>query len=53
MTTEGFIEYGIVKSYTDWDIWFEQITKRIDGFVIREKNHGSIISVYPEEGVNK
>lgn len=42
------INYGIVKSYTDWDLWFEPITDTIDGFVMR--NHeGSIIGVFPEQ----
>ena len=43
------ISYGIVKSYTDWDLWFEAITDTVDGFVMR--NHdGSIISVFQEQG---
>lgn len=43
------INYGIVKSYTDWDLWFEAITDTVDGFVMR--NHdGSIIGVFPEQG---
>ena len=42
------IGYGIVKSYTDWDLWFEPITDTVDGFVMR--NHdGSIIGVFPEQ----
>ena len=43
------IRYGIVKSYTYWDLWFEAITDTVDGFVMR--NHdGSIIGVFPEQG---
>ena len=48
MTTDS-IGYGIIKSYTDWDLWFEAITDTVDGFVMR--NHdGSIIGVFPEQG---
>ena len=43
------ISYGIVKSYTDWDLWFEPITDTVDGFVMR-KNDGSIIGIFPEQG---
>ena len=43
------ISYGIVKSYKDWDLWFEPITDTIDGFVMR-KNDGSIIGIFPEQG---
>ena len=43
------ISYGIIKSYTDWDLWFEAITDTMDGFVMR--NHdGNIIGVFPEQG---
>ena len=42
------ISYGIVKSYTEWDLWFEAITDTVGGFVMR--NHdGSIIGVFPEQ----
>ena len=49
------ISFGIVKSYTDWDLWFEDVKRKIqaitdtvDGFVMR--NHdGSIIGVFPEQ----
>ena len=48
MVTDS-ISYGIVKSYTDWDLWFEAITDTVDGFVMR--NHdGRIIGVFPEQG---
>lgn len=43
------ISYGIVKSYTDWDLWFEAITDTTDGFVMR-KHDGSIIGIFPEQG---
>lgn len=43
------ISYGIVKSYTDWDLWFESITDTVDGFVMR-KHDGSIIGIFPEQG---
>ena len=43
------ISYGIVKSYKDWDLWFEPITDTIDGFVMR-KNDVSIIGIFPEQG---
>lgn len=43
------IGYGIVKSYTDWDLWFEPITDKVDGFVMR-KHDGSIIGIFPEQG---
>ena len=43
------ISYGIVKSYTDWDLCFEPITDAVDGFVMR-KHDGSIIGIFPEQG---
>lgn len=43
------IGYGIVKSYTDWDLCFEPITDTVDGFVMR-KHDGSIIGIFPEQG---
>ena len=42
------ISYGVVKSYTDWDLWFEPITDIVDGFVMRNKKDGSIIGIFPE-----
>ena len=44
------ISYGVVKSYTDWDLWFEPITDTVDGFVMRNKKDGSIIGIFPERG---
>ena len=44
------ISYGVVKSYADWDLWFEPITDTVDGFVMRNKKDGSIIGVFPEQG---
>ena len=35
------ISYGIVRHYTDWDLWFEAITDTQDGFVM---SHFSISS---------
>lgn len=43
------ISYGLVKTYTDWDLWFEPITDVIDGFVMGNRE-GSIIGVFPEQG---
>ena len=44
------ISYGVVKSYTDWDLCFEPITDIVDGFVMRNKKDGSIIGIFPEQG---
>lgn len=41
------ISHGIVRHYTDWDLYFEQITDTQDGFVMRKKD-GEIIGVFPE-----
>jgi hypothetical protein len=39
------IEYGLIKEYDDFDIWYEPITDEIDGFVIRSKD-GYILKVF-------
>lgn len=41
------ISHGIVRHYTDWDLYFEHITDTKDGFVMRTKD-GEIIGVFPE-----
>lgn len=41
------ISYGIVRHYTDWDLWFEAITDTKDGFVMRNKE-GEIIGIFQE-----
>ena len=41
------ISYGIVRHYTNWDLWFEQITDTKDGFVMRTHD-GEIIGVFQE-----
>lgn len=43
------LEYGIVKEYSDYDLWYEPITDEIDGFVLRNKNGDAIIKVFSED----
>jgi hypothetical protein len=42
------LEYGVIKEYTDYDIWYEAITDEIDGFVLRDKN-GAILKTFSED----
>jgi hypothetical protein len=39
------LEYGIVKEFDNYDLWFEPITDKIDGLVIRNKE-GCILDVF-------
>ena len=41
------ISYGIVKLYKNWDLYFEAITDKKDGFVMRNKDN-EIIGIFPE-----
>ena len=41
------LEYGIVKEYSDYDLWYEPITDEIDELVLRYKN-GMIFRVFSE-----
>lgn len=41
------ISYGIVKRYKNWDLYFEAITDKKDGFVMRNKDN-EIIGIFPE-----
>ena len=43
------IDYGVIKSYKNFDLWFEPITDEIDGFVMRKKGDGSIIGIFPKQ----
>lgn len=43
------IDYGIIKFYKDFNLWFEPITDVIDGFVMRKKGDGSIIGIFPKQ----
>lgn len=41
------IEYGIMKEYENFTLWFEPITDTLDGFVLREKEYPhAIVEVY-------
>ena len=41
------ISYGIVRRYQNWDLYFEAITDKKDGFVMRNKDN-EIIGIFPE-----
>ncbi len=41
------ISYGVVKRYKNWDLYFEAITDKKDGFVMRNKDN-EIIGIFPE-----
>ena len=43
------LEYGIVKEYDNYDLWYEPITNEIDGFVLRTKEDGYILSVFSKD----
>lgn len=43
------LEYGIIKEFDDGTIlWYEPITDKIDGFVLR-REYGAIIKTWLEE----
>ena len=39
------LEYGLVKEYDEYDLWFEPITDTNDGFVIKSKDD-EILEMY-------
>lgn len=43
------IDYGVIKSYKNFNLWFEPITDTVNGFVMRKKGDGSIIGIFPEQ----
>ncbi len=47
VTESLIIEYGIMKEYDNFTLWFEPITDILDGFVLRKTEYPySIIEIY-------
>ncbi|MDF2950523.1 MAG: hypothetical protein K0S18_106 [Anaerocolumna sp.] len=45
----SILKYGLIREFAGMDLWFEKLTDTLDGFVLRDKNNGSVLGIFPEQ----